>query len=74
MKAMHRVGLVVLVSACAVGPALASGGGDPRRIHFTLPFKKAMAKAKAENRMVFLSPIYGGMDKIGARDYRAGNW
>ena len=45
-----------------------------RRIHFTLPFKKAMAKAKAENRLLFLKPIYGGVDEIGARDYRAGNW
>ena len=74
MKAMHRVGLAVLASACAVGPALGTGGGDLRRIHFTLPFKKAMAKAKAENRLVFLKPIYGGVDEIGARDYRAGNW
>ena len=74
MKAMHRVGLVVLATAYAVGPALASDGGDPRRINFTLPLKKAMAKAKAENRMLFLKPIYGGVDEIGARDYRAGNW
>ena len=74
MKAMHRVGIVVLTAACAVGPALAAGSGDPRRINFTLPFKKAMAKAKAENRLLFLNPIYGGVDKIGARDYRAGNW
>ncbi len=74
MKAMHPVGIVVLAAATLVGPALARDGGDLRRINFTLPFKKAMAKAKAENRMVFLKPIYGGMDKIGARDYRAGNW
>ena len=53
---------------------MASDGGDPRRINFTLPFKKAMAKAKAENRMLFLKPIYGSVDEIGARDYRAGNW
>ena len=74
MKAIHRVGLVVLATAYAVGPALGASGGDPQRIHFTLPFKKAMAKAKAENRLLFLKPIYGGVDEIGARDYRAGNW
>ena len=74
MKTIHPVGIVILTAATLVGPALARDGGDPRRINFTLPFKKAMAKAQAENRMVFLKPIYGGVDKIGARDYRAGNW
>ncbi len=74
MNAQHRVGIATLAAIAVIAPVLAGDGGDPRRIEFTLPFKKAMAKAKAEKRMVFLKPIYGGMDKIGARDYRAGNW
>ncbi len=48
--------------------------GDLLKIDFTLPFSKALAKAKAENRMIFLKPIYGGMDAEGYRDYRCGSW
>ncbi len=52
----------------------AKPGGDLLKIDFTLPFSKALAKAKAENRMIFLKPIYGGMNAEGYRDYRCGSW
>ena len=52
----------------------AKPGGDLLKIDFTLPFSKALAKAKAENRMLFLKPIYGGMNAEGYRDYRCGSW
>lgn len=62
----------------AVGkPAVATvyeNPGDARRIEFTLPFEKAMEEAKREQRLLFLKPIYGGMDAAGAKDYRAGSW
>jgi len=57
-----------------VGATEAKPSGDLLKIDFTLPFSKALAKAKAENRMLFLKPIYGGMDAEGYRDYRCGSW
>ena len=48
--------------------------GDPLKVNFTLPFKEALAKAKKENRLIFLKPIYGGVDPAGAKDYRCGSW
>ena len=48
--------------------------GDTRRVDFVLPFEAALAKAKAENRMLFIKPIYGGVDPDGAKDYRCGSW
>lgn len=49
-------------------------GGDPSHVEFTLPFADALAKAKAENRLLFVKPVYGGVDGEGARDYRCGSW
>lgn len=54
--------------------AVCDNPGDTRSINFTLPFEKAMEKAKREQRLVFLKPIYGGMDTAGAKDYRTGSW
>ena len=48
--------------------------GDVRPIQFTLPFEVALKKAKAENRLILLKPIYGGVDQLGERDYRCGSW
>ena len=48
--------------------------GENRKIDFILPFEKALAKAKKEKRLLFLKPIYGGVDKEGAKDYRCGSW
>ena len=53
---------------------VARAGGDDRHIQFTLPYADAVAKAKAENRLLFLKPIYGGVDAAGAKDYRCGSW
>lgn len=65
---------IVLVQEVLSGSSYAQEEGDPRHIKFTLPFEKALAKAKAENRLLFLKPIYGGVNEEGARDYRCGSW
>ena len=52
----------------------AAAAQDRRRVDFTLPFEKALAKAKAEKKLLFLKPIYGGVDEIGAKDYCRGSW
>lgn len=49
-------------------------GGDARRITFEPTFADALAKAKREKRLLFLKPIYGGVDAEGAKDYRCGSW
>ena len=64
---------VLLVSAASAGGA-SLDGGDPRHIDFIRPFTNALKKAKAERRLIFLKPIYGGVDAAGAKDYRCGNW
>jgi len=51
-----------------------ANGGDTRRVHFVLPFKEALAKAKREKRLLFVKPIYGGVNEEGAKDYRCGSW
>ena len=51
-----------------------AGAQDTARIEFTLPFDKALAKAKAENKLIFLKPVYGGVDAVGAKDYCSGSW
>ncbi len=70
---MRTLFLVLLVSADTAGGA-SLDGGDPRHIEFVRPFAKALEKAKAERRLIFLKPIYGGVDAAGARDYRCGSW
>lgn len=62
---------LLAASASSQGTGVA---GDPLHVRFTLPFEKALAKAKAEKRLLFLKPIYGGVDREGARDYRCGSW
>jgi len=71
------IGIVAGVGAAAAGDdidKLRSKGGDNRKIEFVRPFEKALARAKAENRLVFLKPVYGGVDAEGERDYRCGSW
>ena len=53
--------------------AVGSEGGDPRHIEF-IPFEEVFDRAREENRLVFLKPIYGGVDAEGAADYRCGSW
>ena len=48
--------------------------GDVRSIRFTLPFDEALKRAKADQRLILLKPIYGGVDQLGERDYRCGSW
>jgi len=51
-----------------------ASAGDSLHVNFTLPFEKALKKAKQESRLLFLKPIYGGVDQAGANDYRCGSW
>ena len=70
MKSLTALVLLATLGAAQSPPP----AGDPSRVHFTLPFAQALAKAKAENRLMFLKPIYGGVNKAGAKDYRCGSW
>ncbi len=53
---------------------LLPGQGDTRSIKFVVPFDTALKQAKEQKRLLFLKPIYGGVDQLGARDYRCGSW
>ena len=55
-------------------PSTTAEGGDPRLVEFVVPFERALEIAKEENRLLFLKPIYGGVDEAGYRDYRCGSW
>ena len=68
MLASVLAGVSVLTSAGLADP------GDPRHIEFTLPADAAFKLARDENRLLFLKPIYGGVNQTGYADYRAGSW
>lgn len=65
--------LVVTTVTIGVHPTVA-GDGDTRRIDFVRPFPVAQKQAQAENRLLFVKPVYGGVDQLGAADYRCGRW
>ena len=64
----------LLVLACTELVAPEAAAGDPRHVAFVQPFEQALARSRSENRMLFLKPVYGGMDREGAEDYRTGQW
>jgi len=68
--------LLSALIAGVTGTALvaAEPGGDSRRIRFVLPVKTARAQAKQQRRLLFVKPIYGGVDRAGYKDYRCGSW
>ena len=72
MRTLITIALLA-TAASPLGRSQDGLAGDTRCIEF-LPFDKALAKAKAEKRLLFLKPIYGGVDEDGARDYRCGSW
>ena len=56
-------------------PALGlDSGGDPRAVEFVLPVSRALEQARHENRLLFIKPVYGGMDREGALNYCRGTW
>ena len=60
--------------ALLAAPLLADENrGDTRHVEF-LPFAEALARAQDEGRLLFLKPVYGGVDDAGAADYRCGTW
>ena len=63
----------LILGICLAGYAPAQGG-DPARANFTLDFEQALATAKAENKLLLIKPIYGGVDALGRKDYRCGSW
>ncbi len=73
--------LLAVLGVAATGLPLAAAAennvaneGDVRSIEFVLPFKKALETAKQEKRLIFLKPIFGGVDQLGAKEYRCGDW
>lgn len=60
--------------ATAQQPASPSSGGQPEIVHFVRPVTAAVERAKAERRLLFLKPVYGGMDAEGATNYCRGQW
>ena len=81
MSEVRRI-LILLLGTALLAPGgvaqsaapASANPGDQRKVPFVLPFKAAFAKAKAENRLLFIKPIYGGLDQAGADDYRCGSW
>jgi len=76
-KTIARLALGLLAPAApAASPAdvEAANPGDTLRVEFVLPYEKAVERARAENRLVYLKPIYGGVDAAGYEDYRCGSW
>ena len=63
-----------LILGVYLAASLPAQGGDPVKADFTLDFDQALAKAKSENRLLLLKPIYGGVDALGRQDYRCGSW
>ncbi len=63
----------LILGVCLVA-SLPGQGGDPVKADFTLDFDQALAKAKTENKLLLLKPIYGGVDALGRKDYRCGSW
>ena len=58
-----------------VAPAASkTNPGDTLHIDFVLPFEQALAQAKPEKKLLFIKPIYGGVNQQGADDYRCGSW
>ncbi len=49
-------------------------GGDERVVQFVVPVAKAREVAAQERRLIFLKPVYGGMDADGAMSYCWGTW
>ena len=60
--------------AASLPAHLIAQGGDPAKADFTLDFEEALAKAEAENKLLLIKPIYGGVDALGKKDYRCGSW
>ena len=70
----HGLAFIVLVGSRAIASDSSAGDGDPRGIDFVRPFPVAQKRALAENRLLFVKPIYGGVDQLGAANYRCGRW
>lgn len=67
---------LLLLSAMAFpqAPVAVPHGGDPEVVRFVRPVATAVARAKAERRLLFVKPVYGGMDADGADSYCHGQW
>ena len=72
------IAMTIVIPWCgrllAQEPTASDQAGDTRRIEFMLPFERALEIASDENRLIFLKPIYGGVDEAGYADYRCGSW
>ena len=52
----------------------AHGPYDTRHVVFERDLDKVFSQAKAEKKLVFFKPVFGGVDAEGAKDYREGCW
>jgi len=67
--------MLPILGLLLLAPSLAPlSAGETGEVAFTLPFSAARAKALREGKLLFLKPIYGGVDRAGALDYREGSW
>jgi hypothetical protein len=73
---MSLLAALLLSQAPIIQPAAptANAGGDQRIVRFDRPVAAALERAKHEQRLVFLKPVYGGVDQLGARSYCEGTW
>ena len=69
-----RRGVILVLASSSLAGLAQADPGDPRKIEFTLPAQSAFDKAVQQNRLLFIKPIYGGVDQAGYADYRAGSW
>ena len=76
MRNAVNIALTGTLAWAAFGASGAGGEtpGDSRHIPFVSPFEEAQAQAVEQQRLLFLKPVYGGVDQRGAEDYRCGSW
>jgi hypothetical protein len=73
---MYRTALLFAVSGALLTAQDAPLGCDRTAIHWVLPgeFPAAMARAKAEQRILVIKGISFGIDEAGAKCATAGVW
>ena len=70
---MRILGMVCLLGLLTPG-LFGEDAQDVLKVSFVNPYTKAQTLAKEKNRLFFVKPVYGGLNKEGAADYRCGTW
>jgi len=73
---MHTVTLLPLLLQAALAEGEPARACDPSAIEWVLPghFDDALARARAEDRILLIQGVSFGIDEIGACDARRGRW